>query len=101
MKTMKKNIRRTFQRSWARFLSVTLLIMLAIFVFVGLFSAGPDMRQTVIDRFKQENLADIQVETTTSFSDSDKKRLEQVANLKEITYGKQIDAVFSARGINY
>ncbi|WP_373774577.1 FtsX-like permease family protein [Streptococcus ferus] len=99
MKTMKKNIRRTFQRSWARFLSVTLLIMLAIFVFVGLFSAGPDMRQTVIDRFKQENLADIQVETTTSFSDSDKKRLEQVANLKEITYGKQIDAVLSGKGI--
>ena len=56
MKTLTKNIFRTFRRTWARFLSVSLLIGLAIFVFVGLFSAGPDMRQTVIRQFKKENL---------------------------------------------
>ena len=61
MKTLTKNIFRTFRRTWARFLSVSLLIGLAIFVFVGLFSAGPDMRQTVIRQFKKENLADVQV----------------------------------------
>lgn len=54
MKTLTKNIFRTFRRTWARFLSVSLLIGLAIFVFVGLFSAGPDMRQTVIRQFKKE-----------------------------------------------
>lgn len=100
MKTLTKNIFRTFRRTWARFLSVSLLIGLAIFVFVGLFSAGPDMRQTVIRQFKKENLADVQVIASDKFTDADKKTLNHIHGIRAISYGKQTDAELADKGIH-
>lgn len=40
MKTLTKNIFRTFRRTWARFLSVSLLIGLAIFLFLFLLDSS-------------------------------------------------------------
>ena len=100
MKILTKNIFRTFRRTWARFLSVSLLIGLAIFVFVGLFSAGPDMRQTVIRQFKKENLADVQVIASDKFTDANKKTLNHIHGIRAISYGKQTDAELADKGIH-
>lgn len=99
-KTLAKNSRRSLKQTWTRLLSVTLLIALSIFVFVGLFSAGPNMRQSAIDVFREEQLADVQIKSSTGFETQDKKRLQEQSEIATIHFSKQIDANLGKRGIH-
>ena len=75
-KTLHKNIRREFQFSFSRFLSVTLLLALGVFVLVGLKSTGPDMRLTANHYYQQHHLADAQLTSNFPLSKTDRKQIQ-------------------------
>ena len=75
-KTLHKNIRREFQFSFSRFLSVTLLLALGVFVLVGLKSTGPDMRMNANHYYQQHHLADAQLTSNFPLSKTDRKQIQ-------------------------
>lgn len=91
MTNLSKNARRSFVKSWIRFVAVTSLIALSIFVFIGLFSAGPNMRATVNQTFDRQNLADAQIVASKELREQDKQVLSQLDIIADIDYGKQVD----------
>ncbi|MGT2771601.1 ABC transporter permease [Streptococcus marimammalium] len=92
MKKLARNSFRAIKKNWPRLLSVTILIVLSNFVFIGLFSTGPNMRETILNTYQKENLADAIVFSSTNLANDDKKELSQSPLIKSIEYGKQIDA---------
>ncbi|WP_203624822.1 hypothetical protein [Lacticaseibacillus sp. 866-1] len=57
MKMLNKNIAREFKLSIARFISVSALLMLGVFVLIGLNVTGSNMRSTAQKSYTAEHLA--------------------------------------------
>ena len=72
-----------------RFISIVAIIALGISFFVGMKSASPDMRDTANDYFSENNLMDLQVNSTIGFTK------------KEIKTISAVDGVKAAEGVKY
>ncbi|GAF36082.1 hypothetical protein [Lentilactobacillus farraginis] len=57
-KALRKNIFREFRFSFARFISITMLLALGVFVLIGLKVTGPDMRTTGNNYYTAHKMAD-------------------------------------------
>lgn len=75
-KILRKNIWREFQFSFSRFLSVTILLALGVFVLVGLKSTGTDMRLTANQYYQQHHLADAQLTSNLPLTKSDQNKIQ-------------------------
>lgn len=93
MKTLNKNIRREFKMSLGRFLSVSALLMLGVFILIGLNVTGPNMRQTAQKAYDESNLADAKITTTSSLNRSDQDYLKDLKQVKQINFGHSKDTL--------
>ncbi|MCH4170697.1 MAG: FtsX-like permease family protein [Lactobacillus sp.] len=91
MKTLNKNIRREFSHSLPRFLSVTALLTLGVFVLIGLNVTGSNMRQTAEARYHQENLADAQVTTPLNLNQGDRRTITNLKHVAKAEFGNSTD----------
>ncbi|KRN28147.1 ABC superfamily ATP binding cassette transporter, membrane protein [Lactobacillus selangorensis] len=94
---IRKNILREFRHSWARFLSIVVLLGLGVFVLVGLKSTGPDMRATVTDQYQTQNLADAQIKATAGFTKANQNAIRKRSEVKAVTFGQMTAAVIKHR----
>ena len=92
-KTLWENIRREFKFSIARFISVTTLIALGVFVLIGLKSTGPDMRKTANSYYEQQNMADAVITSNSDISKADQNYFKTLAHIKKIEFSTYQDAV--------
>lgn len=99
MKTINKNIRREFKMSLGRFLSVSALLMLGVFVLIGLNVTGPNMRQTAQKSYEKENLADAKITSTLALDQADQQYLKKRDQIKTIEFGHTTDVLI--KGSNH
>lgn len=92
MSKINVNIFRELKSSKARFFSITLLLALSVFVFIGLKATTPDIQQTMRNIYNHSNLADAQLENPLGFSDSEIKSLQNDNNVKLIEKSFQTTA---------
>ncbi len=93
MKMLNKNITREFRSSLARYVSVSALLMLGVFVFIGLNVTGPNMRQTAQRVYSTEHLADAKVSSTIALTAKDRTAIQQLQGIKTVEYGHTQDVL--------
>lgn len=85
-KTLMKDIRKSIRHSGSRFLSIMMLMALGSFALVGLFAAGPDMRQTGENYFNKLNVADVTILSDYGIDDSEQEYIEKANGIKDLEY---------------
>lgn len=95
MSKINLNMLRELKASKARFFSITLLLALAMFVFVGLKATTPDMNQTMRHEYAQANLADAQLSNSLGFSSSEITDIQNDKIVKSISKGLQTTSLTS------
>ena len=93
MKALNKIIRREFSRSLARFLSVSALMMLGVFVLIGLNVTGPDMRATAQHDYQSEHLADAKVTSTVGMDAKDRQTVRNLHGIAKVEFGSTTDVL--------
>ncbi|MCP9328678.1 MULTISPECIES: FtsX-like permease family protein [Liquorilactobacillus] len=93
MKILNKNIIREFKISRARFISVSSLLMLGVFVFIGLNVTGPNMRKTAQEAYTTENLADAKVNSTIPLDTKDRATIRHLSGIKTVEFGHTTDVL--------
>ena len=78
-----------------RFLSIVILLGLGSFVYVGLKSTGPDMRQTVRQQYTAQNLADAEISPTVAFRAKDISQIRKMTDVKKAEFGYRTDALLN------
>lgn len=77
-----KVIYREIKNSLGRFLAIIAIVALGVGFLVGLLSTTPDLRASVDTYYKEKNMLDILIKSTTGLNENDKSFLEK--NIEEI-----------------
>lgn len=93
------NTMRELRASKARFFSITLLLALSVFVFVGLKAATPDMQQTMRNIYDESNLADAQLKNPLGFSGHEIEAIRNNTSVKSV--GKSFETTVSTSNGKY
>ncbi len=81
MKAINKDFIREIKGSKSRFISILVLVALAVAFLSGLKATAPDMKLTGHNYFEQQKLADVQIISTVGLTDED---LEKVLSLDKV-----------------
>ncbi|GFO79140.1 ABC transporter permease [Lactococcus lactis] len=93
MKTINKIIIREFKVSLGRFLSVSALLTLGVFVLIGLNVTGPNMRKTAQKEYELSNLADARISSTIPISENTQSYLTNLKEIKKIEFSFTTDTL--------
>lgn len=66
-----KSILREIKNSKGRFFSILIIIFLGVAIFVGIKSTGPDIKNSMLDEFKQQQLMDGKIVSTLGLNNND------------------------------
>ncbi|WP_125588838.1 ABC transporter permease [Companilactobacillus jidongensis] len=95
MKILNKNIFREFKFSIARFVSITTLLALGVFILIGLKVTGNDMRVTANNYYESHKMADAIIKSNSNISISDQTKLKKLKHIKTIEFTKSIDGLIA------
>lgn len=97
---MTKNMWRDIGHSKGRFIAIILIILLGVLIFVGIKAAGPSLNDSADKTVKDAKLSDVQVYSTTGFTQKDRRLADKVAGakaelvkFKDVVGGKDQSAV--------
>lgn len=79
--------------SLGRFLSVSALLMLGVFILIGLNVTGPNMRRTAQTAYDKSNLADAKIIASSNLNQSDQKFLKNLKQIKQLNFGFSKDVL--------
>jgi putative ABC transport system permease protein len=82
MKPMTKNMWREISANKGRFIAIILIILLGTLVFVGIKAAGPGLNDSLDTTVKHSRLSDVQLLSTTGFTETDVKTAEKISGAK-------------------
>lgn len=82
-----KNAFQSIPESLGRFISIFLLMAVSAFTFIGLKMAGPDMRSTATNFYRQQQLADITVTSNYGLDQRDRQIILHTKGLKKAAFG--------------
>ncbi len=97
-KALLVNILRTVKKSFSRFISIIIIIMLGAGFFAGFKSASPDMRVTADNYFKTNNLFDLRLQSTLGLTNSDLRAISQLEGVDYLMPSKFVDALVRVNG---
>ena len=80
-------------KSYKRFLSILLIVLLGVGFFAGLKVASPDMRKTLDKYFDELQVMDIQVLSTLGLTDEDVTAIADLENIEKAEGSYQTDAI--------
>ncbi len=86
-----KNILREIKTSFGRFISIAVMLLLGTFAYVGIKSAGPDMRHTLNEFTKETNMSHIFVQFTNGIEEQDEKNILNYEELSDAEFLKAIE----------
>lgn len=93
-----KEAMRTIKRNKARFISIIAIVAVGISFYAGISAAGPDMQQTAVDYYNDNNLMDIWMISTVGFNDSDVEAIRQLDGVEEAVGSKFADGTVMVDG---
>lgn len=82
-----KNAFQSITDSWGRFISIFLLMAVSAFTFIGLKMAGPDMRSTATNFYRQQQLADLTITSNVGLDQQDRQTILHTKGLKKADFG--------------
>ena len=85
-KALFKDTIKEITSTYKRFISIMLMSLLGVGFFAGLRATSPDMIDTIDQYFKQQNVYDIQIMSTTGLVQDDIEKIEQIDSVKDV-YG--------------
>lgn len=92
-KALKRLVLQEILTSKARFISITLLILIGVAFFSGLNASGPDMKKTAALFFDNQNLMDMHVVSTLGLEDEDVEILKNQEDIEKIEVGYSQDVI--------
>ena len=96
MKAIRKDFWREIKSTKSRFISILVLVALAVAFLSGLKATAPDMKMTGHNYFEKQKLADVQIMSTVGLTDEDLKLLLENENVEEAEACYVIDAFASS-----
>lgn len=81
---LKKDTLREIKKTFSKFISIILIVGLGVFVFVGLITTGPTMRDTFEKFVKDSNLQDLMVYSPMGLKKKDLDIIEGQENISKI-----------------
>ncbi|MEW8995271.1 FtsX-like permease family protein [Clostridium sp.] len=72
----RKSITREILSSKARFISILVIIFLGVAFYSGIKSSGPDLKESINEFFRKQNLMDSKIVSSIGLNDNDLKLLE-------------------------
>lgn len=83
-KSLRKDFRREIRKSFSRFISIMLIVVLGVAFYSGIRSSMPAMRLSADALYDKENLMDIRVVGTLGLTDNDIKALREIEGVEEV-----------------
>ncbi|MDS1002051.1 FtsX-like permease family protein [Clostridium sporogenes] len=87
----KKSIKREILSSKARFISILVIIFLGVAFYSGIKSSGPDLKASINEFFREQNLMDSKIVSSIGFNNNDLKLLENNDKVLEYSAMHNID----------
>lgn len=100
MKAISKDFWREVKNTRSRFISIMILVSLAVAFFSGLRSTAPDMKNTLDAYMDQQNFMDIQVMSTMGLTAGDVEALAAHRDVREAEGAYVIDAFATAGSLD-
>ncbi|WP_346961908.1 FtsX-like permease family protein [Clostridium sp.] len=87
----KKSITREILASKARFISILAIIFLGVAFYSGIKSSGPDLKESINEFFRKQNLMDSKIVSSIGLNDNDLKLLENNDKILDYYGARSID----------
>lgn len=100
MKAINKDFIREIKGTRSRFISILVLVALAVAFLSGLKATAPDMKLTGHNYFEQQKLADVQIMSTVGLTDEDLETIMQNEQVLDAENCYVIDAFASGRNVD-
>lgn len=99
MRLLFKNSIKKIFKSFGRFISISIIIMIGVSVFIGLKEATPGMLYTADNYYDKYNLMDLKITSNYGVSDDDIKAIEKITNVEEVIPSYSADALSNGKSI--
>jgi len=96
-----KDIRRTFFKSFSRFLSIFFMSLLGAGVFAGLFAVSDNMKNSVSDYYKKQNFMDLRVVSAGLLTLDDVNAIAALSCVEAVMPSASCEAISAAGGKDY
>lgn len=100
-KSILKDALREISLNKKKFISLLLIIVIGTGFYVGLKSTPKDMKQTAKAYYKETNLFDLKVVSSSGFSKNDYYSLKQVDGVKGVFLSKTLDVITTINNSDY
>lgn len=100
-KSILKDALREISLNKKKFISLLLIIVIGTGFYVGLKSTPKDMKETAKAYYKETNLFDLKVVSSSGFSKNDYYSLKQVDGVKGVFLSKTLDVITTINNSNY
>ncbi len=91
---------RLIKKTYKRFLTIFLMVLIGVAFMVGLMSSSPTMQYSVDEYYKETNYMDIQLYSSYGFNDNDIKNIKATSGIRDVfatrfqdVYGTNEDGV--------
>ena len=98
LKSLSKDTRREFKKSFSRFISITVIICLGVGFFSGMKAAAPTMIASAEKIYNEGNLMDIELLSALGFGDEDVEKVRAVEGVKDAYPSYSVDALVKFPG---
>ncbi|MEG0229426.1 MAG: ABC transporter permease, partial [Oscillospiraceae bacterium] len=92
-KSYYKDVFKSITHTLSRFISIFLMVALGAGFYAGLNATAPDMRFTINDYYKTNNMMDINLVSTMGFTESDINEIKQYSDIKSIMPSYSADII--------
>lgn len=89
-----KDTLRLIKKTYKRFLSIFLMVLIGVGFMVGLMSSAPTLQYSVNDYYDEQNYMDLQLYSSYGFDDDDIKDIEATTGVKDVS-GSKFQDVFA------
>ena len=93
MKKINKDTFIEIKKTFKRFISILLIVLLGVGFFAGIKAASPDMKKTIDKYCKDQNVMDLTVISTLGLTEDDINELKNVDGIKEVSPSYSKDAI--------
>ena len=100
-KSILKDALREISLNKKKFISLLLIIVIGTGFYVGLKSTPKDMKETAKAYYKETNLFDLKVVSSSGFSKKDYYSLKQVDGVKGVFLSKTLDVITTINNSDY
>lgn len=93
MRILFKNTLTKMKKTFGRYLSLLLIILVGVGFFAGVRASAPDIRATVSDYNREYRLLDLKVVSTMGLTDDDVAAISAIDGVASVTPGYSLDAL--------